>query len=64
MKNSNELFQKLESIRKEIENVEYWSARDLQEIFDYSQWRSFEKVIQKAAISCKNSSESVQNQFA
>ena len=66
MKNaqSNELFEKLESIRKEIENVEYWSARDLQEVFDYTQWRNFEKVIQKAAISVENTSESVELHFA
>jgi DNA-damage-inducible protein D len=66
MKNahSNELFQKLENSRKEIENVEYWSARDLQEVFDYTQWRNFEKVIQKAAISVKNTSESVELHFA
>lgn len=32
---SNQLFEKLESIRNEIEGVEYWSARDLQEIFSY-----------------------------
>ena len=66
MKNaqSNELFQKLESIRKEIESVEYWSARDLQEVFDYTQWRNFEKVIQKAAISVENTSESVELHFA
>jgi len=42
---SNELFEKLESIRKEIQGVEYWSARDLQALFDYTQWRNFEKVI-------------------
>ena len=61
---SNELFKKLESIRKEIENVEYWSARDLQEIFDYTQWRNFEKVIQKAIISCEKGLQSTSDHFA
>lgn len=60
---SNELFEKLESIRKEIENVEYWSARDLQEIFGYAKWENFDKAIQKAIISCENSSESAENHF-
>jgi DNA-damage-inducible protein D len=60
---SNELFEKLESIRKEIENVEYWSARDLQEIFGYAKWENFDKAIQKAIISCENSSENVQYHF-
>ena len=65
MKNSqsNELFEKLESIRKEIENVEYWSARNLQEIFSYKEWRNFEKVIQKAAVSAKNASQSLELHF-
>lgn len=65
MKNaqSNELFQKLEAIRKEIENIEYWSARDLQEIFSYKEWRNFEKVIQKAIISTENTSQSVELYF-
>lgn len=61
---SNELFEKLESIRNEIEGVEYWSARDLQELFNYTQWRNFEKVIQKAAISVENTSESLELHFA
>jgi len=61
---SNQLFEKLESIRNEIEGVEYWSARDLQELFNYTQWRNFEKVIQKAAISIENTTESLELHFA
>jgi DNA-damage-inducible protein D len=60
---SNQLFEKLESIRKEIENVEYWSARDLQELFSYKEWRNFEKIIKKAVISVENTSESVHLHF-
>ncbi len=60
---SNELFEKLESIRNEIENIEYWSARDLQELFSYQEWRNFEKAIQKAMISCETASEKVENHF-
>lgn len=61
---SNQLFEKLESIRNEIEGVEYWSARELQELFDYTQWRNFEKVVQKAIISCENGSQNVSAHFA
>jgi len=60
---SNELFEKLESIRREIENVEYWSARDLQNVFGYDKWENFHKAIQKAIISCENSSENTQYHF-
>ncbi|WP_338769261.1 DNA damage-inducible protein D [Bernardetia sp. ABR2-2B] len=61
---SNYLFAQLEYIRKEKDGVEFWSARDLQTIFDYTQWRNFEKVIKKAVISCENASQSVEYHFA
>lgn len=60
----NHLFEQLENLKDEIEGVEFWSARDLQTLFDYSQWRNFEKVIQKAAIFIGNASESVDDHFA
>ncbi|PIY10531.1 MAG: DNA damage-inducible protein D [Flexibacter sp. CG_4_10_14_3_um_filter_32_15] len=63
MKQSNELFEKLESIRKEIENVEYWSARDLQNVFGYDKWENFHKVVKRAAVSIENTSESVELHF-
>ena len=53
----------MESIRNEIEDIEYWSARDLQELFDYKEWRNFEKTIEKAMISYKNKSETLHYHF-
>lgn len=61
---SNFLFTQLEYIRKEKEGVEFWSARDLQETFKYTQWRNFEKVIKKAVVSCENAAQSVEHHFA
>ena len=58
-----ELFQKFENACYLLEGVECWSARELQEIFDYSEWRNFLKVIDKAKDSCKNSGESVPDHF-
>jgi DNA-damage-inducible protein D len=60
---SNQLFEKLESIRNEIENVEYWSARDLQEIFGYDRWENFHKAIKRATISIENTSETLDSHF-
>lgn len=57
------LFEQLESFKKEVEGVEFWSARDLQEIFGYSKWQNFEVAVKKAAISAKNTSESIENHF-
>lgn len=37
------------------EAVEYWCARDLQTLFGYTRWDSFEKVIDRAITSCESS---------
>jgi DNA-damage-inducible protein D len=36
-------------------DAEYWSARDLQPLLGYSQWRRFEDAIQRAQASCEQS---------
>jgi len=33
---------------------EFWYARELQHVLEYSEWRNFENVIQKAKTACKN----------
>jgi DNA-damage-inducible protein D len=35
--------------------AEYWSARDLQPLLGYSQWRRFEDAIKRAMVSCEQS---------
>lgn len=44
-------------------NVEYWYARDLQNLLGYSEWRNFLKVVEKAKESAKNSGASIENHF-
>jgi DNA-damage-inducible protein D len=58
-----ELFEKLENALNETEGVEFWSARVLQDIFNYSDWRNFLKVIDKAKLSCKNAGEDIGDHF-
>lgn len=48
----------------EESGVEFWYARDLQEQLGYSQWRSFEQVIEKAIIACENSQVDASDHFA
>ena len=31
----------------------HWSARELAAVLDYSQWRNFQKVIDRAMIACE-----------
>lgn len=44
--------------------AEYWSARDLQPLLGYSQWRRFEEAIRRAMVSCEQSGNSPQHHFA
>ncbi len=43
---------------------EYWYARELMQVLKYSKWGNFEKVIDKAKKSCKNSNMFVHDHFA
>lgn len=47
----------------ELEGIECWSARELQDLLGYSKWENFEKVIQKAKDACKNAGEEVDYHF-
>ena len=53
---------------EEIKNIdehgnEFWYARDLQMVLDYTEWRNFENVIEKAKEACRNSKNLVPNHF-
>lgn len=39
----------------EQDGIEYWLARDLQELLGYTDWRNFLNIVNKAKESCKNS---------
>ena len=53
-----------EDIKHIDENgVEVWYARELMPILQYSNWQNFEKIIDKAKISCQNSDISVLDHF-
>ena len=57
------LFSQFEAAASELEGVECWSARELQNLLGYSKWENFEKVIQKAKYACNNAGEEVDYHF-
>ena len=44
--------------------IEFWYARDLLTVLDYSTWNKFKRVIQKAMTACENSGQPAQNHFS
>lgn len=57
------LFKQFEEAASLVENVECWSARDIQLLLGYSKWENFEKVVEKARVACENAGEKVSDHF-
>ena len=53
-----------EQIKRVDENgAEYWSARDMAKVLEYSEYRHFKQVVDKAKEACVNSQYKVQDHF-
>lgn len=59
-----ELFLKFENASNLYNNIECWSAREVQEILGYTKWDNFIKVIEKAKRACENSGAIISDHFA
>jgi DNA-damage-inducible protein D len=59
----SELFEKFENACYHIDGLECWSAREVQEILGYSDWRNFTNIIQKATKACEHSGERISDHF-
>lgn len=59
---SEQTFESIKHINED--NQEYWLARELQTILDYSQWRNFKEAIERAKLACKNSGFEPEDHFA
>ena len=58
------LHKSFEDCARQHDGVEYWLARELQELLGYTQWRNFETVIDKARTACANAGQAVDDHFA
>lgn len=52
-----------EGITQKKGEVEFWYARDLQELLGYTEWRNFLLVINKAKQACENSKQNIADHF-
>ena len=58
---NNKSFEEIKHIDEN--SVKFWYARELMHILQYSNWQNFEKTIDKAKTSCKNSDVNILDHF-
>ncbi len=54
-------FEQIKKIDKD--GIEFWEARELMLVLEYSEWRNFLNVIEKAKTSCTTSKQCVADHF-
>lgn len=57
------LNKRFEEYAYQQDGIEYWLARELQELLGYADWRNFSNAIAKAKESCKTTNEAVSDHF-
>ena len=58
---NNTVFENIKHIDEE--GREYWSARELMPILEYSKWENFHKVIKQAMVACEQSNNNINDWF-
>ena len=61
LEKNNKSFEEIKHIDEN--GMEFWYARELMFVLQYSNWQNFEKIIDKAKVSCENSGISVFEHF-
>ncbi len=57
------LNKRFEEYAYQQDGIEYWLARELQELLGYSEWRNFLNAVNKAKESCETTGEAVTDHF-
>lgn len=57
------LHKSFENCAHEKHGVEFWYARELQNLLGYERWENFENAINKAKIACNNAKQSMDDHF-
>ena len=60
-KYSDETFENIKHINEY--GQEFWFARELQEVLQYSDWRNFQNAVFKAMEACQNSGNQISDHF-
>ena len=58
-----QLFISFQEAAYDYKGIECWSARELQQIFNYAEWRNFIEVIEKAKTACEQAGEKLSDHF-
>ncbi len=60
--NDDEVFEKIKHTNEF--GQEFWYARELQPVLEYSQWRYLKDAVARAKLACKNSGQNIADHFA
>ena len=60
-KYSEQTFEEIKHVSED--GIEFWYARELQTVLEYTEWRNFQGVISKAKAACKNSNNNSSDHF-
>lgn len=58
---SDQTFESIKHINED--GQEFWYARELQNVLEYTEWRNFTNIIDKAKTACKNSHSDIEDHF-
>ena len=58
-----EEYKSFEDIKHIADGVEFWLARELAPVLEYSKWENFHMVIKRAMLACQNSGFSIDDHF-